>query len=81
MHQHIDGLVSFLFLPLLEIVLNAYTSHQVRQKGGIGSSSHDPNQKDIRAFFGGGEVEKPVVALEHSESNAHDAADVEVEGA
>jgi len=27
---------------------------KVRQKGGIGSSAHDPKQKDIRSFFGGG---------------------------
>ncbi|KAK0464247.1 phosphoglycerate mutase [Desarmillaria tabescens] len=26
----------------------------VRQQGGIGSSAHDPNQKDIRSFFAGG---------------------------
>jgi len=49
---------------------------QKRQKGGIGSSAYDPKQKDIRAFFGGGET--PVVALEHSESNARDEIDVEI---
>lgn len=42
---------------------------QKRQKGGIGSAAYDPNQKDIRAFFGGGAVETPVVAMDHSESN------------
>jgi hypothetical protein len=26
----------------------------VRQRGGIGSIAHDPKQKDIRVFFGGG---------------------------
>lgn len=42
---------------------------QKRQKGGIGSAAYDPNQKDIRAFFGGGAVETPVVAMDHGESN------------
>jgi len=46
-----------------------------RQKGGIGSAAHDPNQKDIRAFFSGGgagTVETPVEAMEHSASNVND---------
>ena len=42
---------------------------QKRQKGGVGSAAYDPNQKDIRVFFGGGAVETPVVAMDHGESN------------
>lgn len=54
-HSHLDKVVS-------------HSTHQVirtsrpdqcekkRQLGGIGSSSFDPKQKDIRAFFGGATV-------------------------
>ncbi|KAG9227609.1 hypothetical protein CCMSSC00406_0000745 [Pleurotus cornucopiae] len=38
---------------------NEHLSSVVRQKGGIGSAAHDPMQKDIRTFFGGGLLRKP----------------------
>jgi len=50
-----------------------------RQQGGVGSAAHDPAQKDIRAFFGGGSVKDEVKAQEHSESNANDEVGVILE--
>ncbi|KAF7965552.1 hypothetical protein HWV62_2685 [Athelia sp. TMB] len=50
-----------------------------RQQGGVGSAAHDPAQKDIRAFFGGGSVKDEVKAEEHSESNANDEVDINLE--
>lgn len=44
-----------------------------RQKGIV---EHDPKQRSIRAFFGGGGAKKPVEALEHTESGAIDEARV-----
>ncbi|KAH7922935.1 phosphoglycerate mutase-like protein [Leucogyrophana mollusca] len=63
--------------PALEVRVTDVNRHEhidsiKRQKGGIGSAAHDPNQQDIRAFFGGGGMKKPVEAQEHSESNAGD---------
>ena len=60
-----------LVLTLTAVILMS-KFNQKRQKGGIGSSAYDPKQKDIRAFFGGAEVETTVVAQEQSESNARD---------
>lgn len=52
---------------------------QKRQQGGIGSASHDPKQKDIRAFFGGVQIKPEEVILEgRSESNARDEAEVDI---
>jgi len=70
------------FAPL-EVRVTHVNMHEhidkiIRQKGGIGSSAYDPKQKDIRAFFGGGEVETPVVA-QGSESNARDEVGVVME--
>ncbi|KAI0087902.1 phosphoglycerate mutase-like protein [Irpex rosettiformis] len=50
-----------------------------RQKGGIGSSAHDPKQRDIRAYFSGGAVG---VDTEEgrSESNVEDEAEVVFKG-
>lgn len=50
---------------------------QKRQKGGIGSSSYDPKQQDIRAFFGGATAKASEAG--HSESNAEDEANVVIE--
>ncbi|KAL4251244.1 Histidine phosphatase superfamily protein [Abortiporus biennis] len=49
-----------------------------RQQGGIGSAAFDPKQKDIRAFFGGAKINKPLEEG-RSESNALDEADVDIE--
>jgi len=49
-----------------------------RQGGGIGSSAHDPKQKDIRAFFGGAKVTEDTEEG-RSESNVHDEAEVVIE--
>ena len=55
---------------------------QKRQAGGIGSAAHDPKQRDIRAFFGGGKVESETAAEQseegRSESNARDEVDVDI---
>lgn len=45
--------------PALVVEITAVNRHEhidtlKRQKGGIGSSAHDPKQQDIRDFFGGG---------------------------
>lgn len=45
-----------------------------RQKGIV---EHDPKQRSIREFFGGGGAKKPVEALEHAESNALDEVGTE----
>lgn len=45
-----------------------------RQKGII---EHDPKQRSIREFFGGGGAKEPVEALEHAESNAMDGVEIE----
>ncbi|KAH7915428.1 histidine phosphatase superfamily [Hygrophoropsis aurantiaca] len=60
--------------PVLQVQITDVNRHEhidgiKRQKGGIGSSAYDPNQQDIRAFFGGGGVKKPVEA-HLTESNA-----------
>lgn len=69
-HEHIDSIVRHVCSPVRVDIDFGFL--QKRQRGGIGSAAHDPNQKDIRAFFGGGTVETPVEAAEHSESNARD---------
>lgn len=62
-----------------------YADHPVpqqkRQGGGIGSAAHDPKQKDIRAFFGGGKVGgagEPELEEGRSASNAKDEAEVDI---
>lgn len=45
---------------------------QVRQKGGIGGSAHDPKQSDLRTFFAGGGVSSGVEVLDHARSNVDD---------
>ncbi|KAF9030225.1 phosphoglycerate mutase [Hymenopellis radicata] len=45
-------------IPPLKVRLSDFNSYEhlntpVRQRGGIGSAAYDPQQKDIRAFFGG----------------------------
>lgn len=70
-----DDLPSLL-VDVTDINRHEHISTVKRQKGGIGSSAYDPKQQDIRDFFGGKAVKKPVEALEHSESNA---LDLEVE--
>ncbi|KAF9241109.1 histidine phosphatase superfamily [Melanogaster broomeanus] len=66
-------------LPPLVVTVTDVNRHEhinkvKRQKGIV---EHDPKQKDIREFFGGGEVKGPVEALEHVESNAMDEVEVE----
>ncbi|KAI0346027.1 phosphoglycerate mutase-like protein [Trametopsis cervina] len=66
-------------LPALEVVLTDFNRSEhleavKRQRGGIGSSAYDPKQKDIRAYFSGGAVEKTEEG--RSESNAEDEVDV-----
>ncbi|GJE98398.1 phosphoglycerate mutase-like protein [Phanerochaete sordida] len=70
-------------LPPLEVKVTDFNRSEhldnvKRQKGGIGSSAYDPKQKDIRAFFGGGAVERQSEEG-RSESNAQDEADVDIE--
>ncbi|KAI0697909.1 phosphoglycerate mutase-like protein [Cytidiella melzeri] len=69
-------------LPPLEVSLTDFNrsehlEHVKRQKGGIGSSAHDPKQQSIRAFFGGGGAK---AEEGRSESNVKDEANVEFEG-
>ncbi|KAL1690322.1 histidine phosphatase superfamily, partial [Schizophyllum commune] len=45
-----------LIMSITEVNRHDHLNSLVRQKGGIGSSAHDPRQKDLRAFFGGGKV-------------------------
>ncbi|KAH0832117.1 histidine phosphatase superfamily [Lanmaoa asiatica] len=45
-----------------------------RQKGIV---EHDPKQRSIREFFGGGGAKKPVEAVEHAKSNVIDEAGIE----
>ncbi|KAI0061422.1 hypothetical protein BV25DRAFT_1826555 [Artomyces pyxidatus] len=61
-------------LPPLVVRVTDFNRHShtdnVKRQKGLGSAAYDPNQKDIRAFFGGQTVtptEEP-----YSESNAHD---------
>ncbi|KAF8843286.1 phosphoglycerate mutase [Paxillus ammoniavirescens] len=61
-------------LPPLVVTVTDVNQHEhitkvKRQKGIV---EYDPKQTDIREFFGGGGVKKPVEALEHAESNAMD---------
>ena len=65
-HEHIDQIVSNPFCPPRLYLLKLAIVWQKRQKGGIGSAAYDHNQKGIRAYFGGGAVETPVV---HGKSN------------
>ncbi|KZT09136.1 phosphoglycerate mutase-like protein [Laetiporus sulphureus 93-53] len=67
--------------PPLEIKVIDFNRHEhlekvARQKGGIGSAAHDPNQQDIRFFFGGGGTP---AEEGRSESNAHDEVGVMIE--
>ncbi|KAH9480419.1 2,3-bisphosphoglycerate-dependent phosphoglycerate mutase [Psilocybe cubensis] len=41
---------------------HGHLSNLHRQKGGIGSSTHDPAQKDIRSFLGGKQKSAPAVS-------------------
>lgn len=72
--EHLDKVVSLSVRKLQKDVL---TFPQKRQKGGIGSTTYDPKQQDIRAFFGGGAAEKPEEG--RSESNARDEAEVDID--
>ncbi|KAI5896815.1 phosphoglycerate mutase-like protein [Schizophyllum commune H4-8] len=45
-----------LTMSITEVNRHDHLNSLVRQKGGIGSSAHDPRQKDLRAFFGGGKA-------------------------
>ncbi|KAF9221558.1 phosphoglycerate mutase [Gyrodon lividus] len=67
-------------LPPLVVTVTDVNRHEhidkvKRQKGIV---EYDPKQSDIRDFFGGGEVKKPVEALEHAESNAMDEVEAKV---
>ncbi|KAL1760337.1 histidine phosphatase superfamily [Schizophyllum commune] len=42
-----------LIMSVTEVNRHDHLNSLVRQKGGIGSSAHDPRQKDLRGFFGG----------------------------
>ncbi|KAL1743181.1 histidine phosphatase superfamily [Schizophyllum fasciatum] len=45
-----------LSMSITEVNQHGHLKSLVRQKGGIGSSAHDPRQQDLRAFFGGGKA-------------------------
>ncbi|KAI0755047.1 phosphoglycerate mutase-like protein [Daedaleopsis nitida] len=60
-------------IQVTDINRHEHLSQVKRQGGGIGSAAHDPKQKDIRAFFGGGKLEEG-----RSASNARDEAEVEI---
>ncbi|KAL1736536.1 histidine phosphatase superfamily, partial [Schizophyllum commune] len=47
-----------LIMSITEVNRHDHLNSLVRQKGGIGSSAHDPRQKDLLAFFGGGKARK-----------------------
>jgi hypothetical protein len=67
-HEHINKVVSYIFSKVYRMFVMGFTFKK-RQKGIV---EYDPKQTDIREFFGGGGVKKPVEALEHAESNAMD---------
>lgn len=78
-HEHIDQIVCNIRIRCTVFGLTLFVIPQKRQKGGIGSAAYDPSQKDIRAFFGGGEVNGDIVAKDQSESNAKDEVGVDQE--
>ncbi|KAL5524345.1 hypothetical protein ACEPAF_9485 [Sanghuangporus sanghuang] len=85
-------------LPPLKVKVTDINRHShldkvKRQQGGIGSSTHDPAQKDIRAFFGGASLspketknnvsgKPPPIELQEGRaaSNAFDEVDISTEG-
>ncbi|KAI0259833.1 phosphoglycerate mutase [Gloeopeniophorella convolvens] len=64
---YVDKEPPLLAMRVTDVNRHSHIDDIKRQGGGIGSAAYDPNQKDIRAFFGGKTEALPV-----SESNAHD---------
>ncbi|KAN0087639.1 Histidine phosphatase superfamily [Tylopilus felleus] len=66
-------------LPPLIVTVTDVNRHEhilnVKRQRGI--VEHDPKQRSIREFFGGGGAKKPVEAMEHAESNAMDEVGIE----
>jgi len=56
-----------LIMRVTDVNRHSHTDNITRQKGGIGNAAYDPNQADIRAFFGGKTELSP-----ESSTKAHD---------